>query len=473
MPTAGRAQGTQVAAGDARAPAPATATHAPAQQRDGGTAIPILTARIAARDSVADPLRAVLQLASSLGLRGPLGDDERDAEGSGSPMERELRDSVRQRARRTWDVKRLTTALNRFGDFLRATQRQPFRALQHAGDLSAACYNQDTLDMFAEWCRRTGSVQKGRIGDTLKSDSISTMVGAIKLLRTFEAGYTIVSAAVNVTAPAAFKEMRQGDGAPGARRLVRGLRAQHFRKLVQLGYDRSSAHGVIEWAAAIVAHNILLRGGEIGGREGKPFDAARDFTWAAIEFKAACADSAGLPWLTIDVVPCKDTHARHRACPMAVRRRAKGPVGSDPLCPYDAVMSVFRARGVAAPAVGERVRGATASEPFFTWRGGEPWDTRHTRTLAKEMFVALGLAEEEAGAKCFRIGGATDLRDALGSSQAAELTLQRGRWASDVGLVYQRALVRNHLEGSAAIGDAAGADLESMCAGWAQPATFR
>ena len=85
MPTDGRAQGTQVAAGDARAPAPATAAHAPAQQRDGGTAMPILTARIAARDSVADPLRAVLQLASSLGLRGPLGDDERDAEGSGSP----------------------------------------------------------------------------------------------------------------------------------------------------------------------------------------------------------------------------------------------------------------------------------------------------------------------------------------------------------------------------------------------------
>ena len=87
--------------------------------------------------------------------------------------------------------------------------------------------------------------------------------------------------------------------------------------------------------------------------------------------------------------------------------------------------------------------------------------------------MALGLAEEEAGAKCFRIGGATDLRDALGSSQVAELTLQRGRWASDVGLVYQRALVRNHLESSAAVGEAAGADLEAMCAGWAQPATFR
>ena len=36
-----------------------------------------------------------------------------------------------------------------------------------------------------------------------------------------------------------------------------------------------------------------------------------------------------------------------------------------------------------------------------------------------------------------------------------------------------RALADEHLRGSAAVGDAGGAELEALCRGWAQPATFR
>ena len=50
---------------------------------------------------------------------------------------------------------------------------------------------------------------------------------------------------------------------------------------------------------------------------------------------------------------------------------------------------------------------------------------------------------------------------------------QRGRWCSDVASVYQRALAEEHLRGSAAVGEANGAELEALCSGWSQPATFR
>ena len=44
---------------------------------------------------------------------------------------------------------------------------------------------------------------------------------------------------------------------------------------------------------------------------------------------------------------------------------------------------------------------------------------------------------------------------------------------TDVALLYQRALAEVHLRGSASVGSADSADLESLCSGWAQPATFR
>eukprot|EP00965_Chrysotila_dentata_P060565 2007058-Pleurochrysis_carterae.AAC.1 len=34
--------------------------------------------------------------------------------------------------------------------------------------------------------------------------------------------------------------------------------------LARRGYDRGSRRGLVEWAAALLAHNLLLRGGEIG-----------------------------------------------------------------------------------------------------------------------------------------------------------------------------------------------------------------
>jgi len=77
------------------------------------------------------------------------------------------------------------------------------------------------------------------------------------------------------------------------------------------------------------------------------------------------------------------------------------------------------------------------------------------------------------GAKSFRIGGATDYRAVYGPAAAERMIRQRGRWWSDVHTLYERALAEEHLQGSAAVGDAVGAELEALCEGWVQPATFR
>eukprot|EP00965_Chrysotila_dentata_P093800 3100183-Pleurochrysis_carterae.AAC.2 len=88
------------------------------------------------------------------------------------------------------------------------------------------------------------------------------------------------------------------------------------------------------------------------------------------------------------------------------------------------------------------------------------------------MASEAGLDPNEFGGKAWRIGGATDLRDILGDGGAAAIQ-QRGRWASNVAQVYQRAVVDGQLRTSAAMATSSGVDLEALGVGWTQPATFR
>ena len=240
-----------------------------------------------------------------------------------------------------------------------------------------------------------------------------------------------------------------------------------------MGYDRSSARGVAEWAAALVAWNVLLRGGELGVVPGAAFDPRRDATFGAIEWRLPCSDSAWLPWLTWDVVPVKDTTARRRVCPMAIRRRSGEALGADAMCVYDAIVLAWTAAAGAPPPPEGRTRDPLLRDrPFFFGRRGNVWNTDDTRELARRFAIALGLDPSEFGGKSFRIGGATDWRDVFGAD-AERIITQRGRWHSDIALLYQRALAETHLRGSVAAGDASHADLESLCRGWAQSATFR
>ena len=135
-------------------------------------------------------------------------------------------------------------------------------------------------------------------------------------------------------------------------------------------------------------------------------------------------------------------------------------------------MAIAARIGRLPPAVG-RVDGTEALRPLFVRHGGGAWRTADTRALARALAKLLGLDPADFGAKSFRIGGATDWRAVFGPRAAEALIRQRGRWCSDVAAVYTRALADEHLRGSAAVGDAGGAELEALCRGWAQPATFR
>jgi hypothetical protein len=423
----------------------------------------------------ASRLPDVLDRAAKAGLIGPLGAAGGHADGE-SGLAAELRRGVRERARQTYDVGRLGDAVKWFGEFAEDTARAPMflPLVGGTGDVAAKVYNQESLDMFAEYVRRRGSRLKGRAGQTLQSDTVATYVGAIKKLRSHEAHYAVVDASVNMLAPSAFKRMRQIDGPPGQRKLALGLRARHLRAIAQAGFNRSSKRGAVEWAAAVLAHNILLRGGELGVVDGKEFDTARDLTLGAVEFREPCAESKGLPWLTVDVVPIKDTTARRREAVMPVRRRAAGgELGGDPLDAYDAVVLAVAARLGRMPPTRGRVQGAEALKPLFVTAKGAKWATADTRRLAQRLAGLIGLDGALYGAKSFRIGGATDYRAVYGPAGAERLIRQRGRWWSDIHAIYERALAEEHLGGSAAVGGADGAELEVLCKGWAQPATFR
>eukprot|EP00965_Chrysotila_dentata_P184991 6106920-Pleurochrysis_carterae.AAC.1 len=121
----------------------------------------------------------------------------------------------------------------------------------------------------------------------------------------------------------------------------------------------------------------------------------------------------------------------------------------------------------------ERTFGTPSRTPLFVGADGvSPWSSTDSRRVVKAMAAAAGLDPEEFGGKGWRIGGATDMRDILGDGGAAAVQ-QRGRWATDIAQIYQRAVVDGQLRSSAGMADAAGVDMEALCAGWSQPASFR
>eukprot|EP00965_Chrysotila_dentata_P167382 5527262-Pleurochrysis_carterae.AAC.1 len=75
--------------------------------------------------------------------------------------------------------------------------------------------------------------------------------------------------------------MRQQDPPQGSRRLSRAFRAAHFRAAAAAGARGDTVQSRINWAAALLAHNLLLRAGEIGHPKERAFDCSRDLTWAS------------------------------------------------------------------------------------------------------------------------------------------------------------------------------------------------
>ena len=90
----------------------------------------------------------------------------------------QLRNAVLEHCEDAADADRLATALEWFKEFRTHTGRVPFIDPQSPGGIE---YNQETLEMFAEYIRKSGSRQKGRKGATLRSDTIGAYVSAVKV----------------------------------------------------------------------------------------------------------------------------------------------------------------------------------------------------------------------------------------------------------------------------------------------------
>ena len=129
------------------------------------------------------------------------------------------------------------------------------------------------------------------------------------------------------------------------------------------------------------------------------------------------------------------------------------------MCPFDCLMLARR--------IAQRNGGANA--PLFSTAEGRVVDTADVRGWAQHVARVIGEPAVHFGAKAFRIGGATDLREVMGEA-ATLITKRRGRWDSDIGLIYERPLVAVQLRASSLMAEAWGIDLEAACEGFAQPA---
>ena len=177
------------------------------------------------------------------------------------------------------------------------------------------------------------------------------------------------------------------------------------------------------------------------------------------------------PAVRVFMKPCKDPDAKLKPVPLLIRRRQRrgGEVGGDPVCAFDALLTLFMLDAEAIdPANWD-------STPLFSESaGGAAVDTAVIRRDAIAIAEAAGmpLTDEDGepciGAPSFRIGGAEDYYDVLGPA-SEKIIDERGRWKSDISEIYKRCSATAHLEASAAIGGARGISLEALGEGWAQP----
>ena len=87
-----------------------------------------------------------------------------------------------------------------------------------------------------------------------------------------------------------------------------------------------------------------------------------------------------------------------------------------------------------------------------------------------DLEAMLGIEPDETGGVAFRIGGATDVRQKEGIEAGKELLKERGRWASDIGWIYQRGDVGAQLGLSIRMTEGGGVATETLLPGWSQPA---
>ena len=409
--------------------------------------------------------------------------------GDASPHEREvalslLRSAEERAARANYGSKdrRLGTSLGKYELLLQVLPAmRPFEPLAYEGDLDTSERNEILLVAIAEFIRRHPKATGGLV----KADSISGQVSGVKAIVEEHLGRRIIAPTGGRVLARELQQMRLEDGPAADRTLSLPLRSVHLDNLADesSGFDvRSPGWPTARYALLRTLHQAFMRGGEAGTLPGEPFRPALgvcwgDFTWhdhATGELLVeAHRDTGELHWAVILAVRAiKDTKGRHKKVPatIASKHPVNGVVARDVTCPYFAILRLWEQRAHLVPEA-ER-----ATAPFFVGPDGvTPVDTNVVHQAIVDAATVLGLDAASFGSSACRRGGATDLRDKLGSAAGKQLIVQRGRWChTDIDEIYSRASLGEHVAASVALSAAGGSrSLEQVVPGWVQPTHFR
>ena len=435
----------------------------------------------------ADATAAMLAHAGRLGMLGPLGEAAcPDGASEGNAFATALEASLVASATLAYDTPRTATALSWLEEFLRVTGRTMYCPARGPHAEAGQQWNRRSNELLTKFITTSPPLSRTR-GEHVSQDVAQSYSNALCLLRSRQAGYDIAPPADGGSiAKLDGKTTKRKEPPKGERALSSGMRAAHLEAAAAAGFERSSVAGATKWGAAIGSHNLLLRGGEIGEPDNARPDPRRILRCRHFSWRRAALASRGRPWLLVWVIPIKDPQGTHRGYPTPVARRHDGRLGDDPLCPYDALALVWWMRGhglapfpvdaLGRPAADwwllpQRAPSDFLDRPMFSLPGGGRWLTSHSRSLFREVVAAAGGDASSVGGKAARVGGSTDARERTGDL-GKHIIQRRGRWGTDVAEVYQRELLAPQLELSMSLGDAAGEDLEQLCAGWAQPAAI-
>ena len=422
----------------------------------------------------------LLTMCGSCGLLGPLGIETN----LGGGLADELLARHRELSMQAWDIPRTHTAVRWLDACLHSMDLPtPFRPFVPALGLEGQIHNRHFLHAYVTFIRLSPPMGTTTRGEVVSAGTAASYGSCIHSVRSREAGYDIAPTAADITGPLAIRTMRRADNPAEERKLTRGLRSSHMQTAADAGFDRSSEQGIIDWSGLLLSQNAILRGGEWGLPDGICGDPRRIITFGSFDFRDPRHESKWRMWFIVIIFKIKDLDAKSKGRPTPVCRRHDGVFGSDPLCTYDAIALAWwirRApRGAPFPldALGRpahewwtlatRSDGPALSDPFFTC-DGRIYTTAEVRRTVRRVATAAGQNPAEFGAKSPRIGGATEYKRLKGRGGEAFIKA-RGRWASDVALIYQRELVGEQLDASAEMGSTADADMEELCEGWSQP----
>lgn len=428
------------------------------------------------------PIRPTVKfLAAAVGCTGPLDNREVRDRWTSQPSPAEvraiavLRDAGDHRVEvasgGTGRSSHLQTALRWLARFQAANpSRTMFVPRESLADIQSSLYNEETLRLFAEFIRQSGSARAGHAGERVSAGAISAYVSAIRAFRSRETGYPITVPHMSLRLAKQNQHMRQEDGPAGSRSLVRAFTARFLARLSRLeSFDKQSPRGRLRWAVLVVGHNLLLRGGEFGVPDGKTFDSARGLSVGDWDWIHPQHDTDGFEVAVAEVQPAKDPHLSRQRTPLLIRRRSEAsrelrPPVLGSCCAWEAARLLWLDR-VAAVAAHE-----LATAPFFAPSSGRPVTTSVVKAFVREAAAAVGEPPAEFDAHSLRVGGATDLYYLFGAGEAERLIQKRGRWLSDIHQIYSRLSASSEMHDYAEMADARGVDMESFRRGYVMPA---